>query len=86
MSTTERIVLLLNIVCVYFSPNAVTKKVDLWQVYIEYRRCRQDVKIYVLAVGPISSETRRPAFTQFTGCQQPVKRPYWPENAIDWLA
>ena len=76
MSTTERIVLLLNIVYVYFSPNTVTKKVDLWQVYIECRRCRQDVKVYVLAVWPLSSATRRPAFIQFTGCQQPVKRSY----------
>ena len=76
MSTTERIVLLLNIVYVYFSSNTVTKKVDLWQVYIECRRCRQDVKVYVLAVWPLSSATRRPAFMQFTGCQQPVKRSY----------
>ena len=24
-------------------------------------------------------------FMQFTGCDKPVKRSYWPENAIDWL-
>ena len=86
MSTPERILLLLKIAYVYFSPNTVTKKVDLWQVYIECRRCRQDVKVYVLAVGPLCSATRRPAFMQFTGCEQLVKHSYWPENTIDWLA
>ena len=28
---------------------------------------------------------RVPMFMQFTGCHQPVKRFYWPKNAIDWL-
>ena len=37
-------------------------------------------------VGPLSSATQRSIIMQFTGCHQPVKRSYWPENAIDWLA
>ena len=39
-------------------------------------------------VGPLSSDcsvTCSRMFVQFTGCEQPVQRFYWPENAIDWL-
>ena len=35
--------------------------------------------------GPLSSATCSVMFMQFTGCHEPVRRYYWPENAIDWL-
>ena len=38
----------------------------------------------IRVVGPLSSAKCCPM--QFTGCQQPVQRSYWPENAIDWPA
>ena len=34
--------------------------------------------------GPLTSATCPPIFIQFTGCEQPVKRFYWTENAIAW--
>ena len=37
-------------------------------------------------VGPLNSATCFPMFMQFTGCDQPVQRFYWPENAIDCMA
>ena len=36
-------------------------------------------------VGPLSIATCPPIYMQFIGCEQPVKRFYWPENAIVWL-